>query len=61
MLFCSETELGEAALPFAAGFPSPFLLEQSLRRTTNTIFGPPDRPDSCLTGYLTDPWPPSVL
>jgi diaminohydroxyphosphoribosylaminopyrimidine deaminase/5-amino-6-(5-phosphoribosylamino)uracil reductase len=59
VLFCSETELGEAALPFAAGFPSPFLLEQSLRRTTNAIFGPPDRPDSCLTGYLTDPWPPT--
>ncbi|WP_263375211.1 bifunctional diaminohydroxyphosphoribosylaminopyrimidine deaminase/5-amino-6-(5-phosphoribosylamino)uracil reductase RibD [Granulicella aggregans] len=61
VLFCSETELGEAALPFASGFPSPFLLEQSLRRTTHTLFGPPDRPDSCLTGYLTDPWPPSVL
>jgi len=58
VLFCSETELGESALPFAAGCPSPFLLEQSLRRTTNSIFGPPDRPDSCLTGYLTDPWPP---
>jgi diaminohydroxyphosphoribosylaminopyrimidine deaminase/5-amino-6-(5-phosphoribosylamino)uracil reductase len=61
VLFCSETELGEGALPFAAGFPSPFLLEQSLRRTTHKIFGPPDHPDSCLTGYLTDPWPPSVL
>ena len=59
VLFCSETELGEAAMPFAAGFPSPFLFEQSLRRTTHTLFGPPDRPDSCLTGYLTNPWPES--
>ena len=59
VLFCSETELGEAALPFATGFPSPFLLEQSLSRTTHTLFGPPDRPDSCLTGYLTNPWPPA--
>jgi diaminohydroxyphosphoribosylaminopyrimidine deaminase/5-amino-6-(5-phosphoribosylamino)uracil reductase len=59
VLFCSETELGESAMPFAAGFPSPFLLEQSLRRTTHTIFGPPERPDSCLTGYLTNPWPPT--
>jgi diaminohydroxyphosphoribosylaminopyrimidine deaminase/5-amino-6-(5-phosphoribosylamino)uracil reductase len=59
ILFCSETELGEAALPFATGFPSPFLLEQSLRDTRNTVFGPPDRPDSCLTGYLTDPWRPA--
>lgn len=59
VLFCSETELGEAAMPFAAGFPSPFLLEQSLTRTTQATFGPPDRPDSCLTGYLTNPWPPT--
>jgi len=53
VLFYSETELGEAAIPFAAGIPSPFLFEQELRRTTRTSFGR----DSCLTGYLTNPWP----
>jgi diaminohydroxyphosphoribosylaminopyrimidine deaminase/5-amino-6-(5-phosphoribosylamino)uracil reductase len=52
VLFYSETELGEAAIPFAAGIPSPFLFEQELRRTTRTSFGR----DSCLTGYLTNPW-----
>ena len=51
-----ETELGENALPFATGIPSPFLFEQELRHTTRTTFGPPDKPDSCLTGYLTTPW-----
>ena len=53
VLFYSETELGDAAIPFAIGVPSPFLFEQTLRRTNRTSFGP----DSCLTGYLTDPWP----
>ena len=53
VLFYSETELGDAAIPFATGVPSPFLFEQSLRRTTRTTFGS----DSCLTGYLTNPWP----
>jgi diaminohydroxyphosphoribosylaminopyrimidine deaminase/5-amino-6-(5-phosphoribosylamino)uracil reductase len=53
VLFYSETELGEAGIPFATGVPSPFLFEQDLRRTTRTAFGR----DSCLTGYLTNPWP----
>jgi len=53
VLFYSDTELGEAAIPFATGIPSPFLFEQDLRRTTRTTFGP----DVCLTGYLTTPWP----
>lgn len=53
VLFYSETELGDDAIPFAAGIPSPFLFQQELRRTTRTNFGS----DSCLTGYLTTPWP----
>ena len=53
ILFYSETELGDDAMPFATGIPSPFLFEQNLRRTTRTTFGA----DSCLTGYLTTPWP----
>jgi diaminohydroxyphosphoribosylaminopyrimidine deaminase/5-amino-6-(5-phosphoribosylamino)uracil reductase len=57
VLFYSDTELGEAAIPFATGIPSPFLFEQDLRRTTRTTFGPQERPDVCLTGYLTTPWP----
>ena len=57
VLFYSETELGDAALPFATGIASPFLFEQSLRRVTRTTFGPDSRPDACVTGYLRDPWP----
>ena len=55
VIFCSETELGNDAVPFATGIPSPFLFEQNLRRTTRTTFGS----DSCLTGYLNTPWPTS--
>lgn len=53
VLFYSETELGDSAIPFATGIPSPFLFEQQLHRTTRASFGS----DSCLTGYLTDTWP----
>ncbi len=59
VLFYAETELGDGALPFATGIPSPFLFEQSLRRVTRTTFGPPERPDACVTGYLHYPWPPA--
>jgi diaminohydroxyphosphoribosylaminopyrimidine deaminase/5-amino-6-(5-phosphoribosylamino)uracil reductase len=53
ILFYGESELGEAALPFAQGVPSPFLFQQTLHRTTHTTFGP----DACITGYLHNPWP----
>ncbi len=56
ILFYSETELGNDALPFAEGVPSPYLFEQSLHRITRTTFGPPESPDACITGYLHDPW-----
>lgn len=52
VLFYSETELGDHAIPFAAGLPSPFLLEQSLQRLIRTTFGT----DACVTGYLSNPW-----
>ncbi|MDE3104727.1 MAG: bifunctional diaminohydroxyphosphoribosylaminopyrimidine deaminase/5-amino-6-(5-phosphoribosylamino)uracil reductase RibD [Acidobacteriota bacterium] len=52
MLFFGETELGEDAVPFASGVASPYLLQQSLRRTTNRTLGP----DALLIGYLHDPW-----
>ena len=53
VLFYSETELGEGAIPFAEGAPSPFLLEQSLTQITRQVFGS----DACVTGYLHNPWP----
>jgi diaminohydroxyphosphoribosylaminopyrimidine deaminase/5-amino-6-(5-phosphoribosylamino)uracil reductase len=53
VLFYAETELGDQALPFAEGFPSPYLFEQSLRRITRTTYGT----DAYIIGYLHDPWP----
>jgi diaminohydroxyphosphoribosylaminopyrimidine deaminase/5-amino-6-(5-phosphoribosylamino)uracil reductase len=53
VLFYTETELGDAAIPFAQGIPSPYLFEQSLHRVTRSTFGP----DACVTGYLHNPWP----
>ena len=52
ILFYSETELGEDALPFATGIASPYLFEQSLQRLTRGTFDT----DACVTGYLHDPW-----
>ncbi|MEO8735050.1 MAG: dihydrofolate reductase family protein, partial [Edaphobacter sp.] len=57
VLFYSETELGPQSLPFAEGIPSPYLFQQSLHRTTRTTYGPSEKPDACITGYLHDPWP----
>ena len=52
VLFCSETALGEGAVPFAAGGASPFLLEQTMSGVTRTTVGA----DACVSGYLRDPW-----
>jgi diaminohydroxyphosphoribosylaminopyrimidine deaminase/5-amino-6-(5-phosphoribosylamino)uracil reductase len=52
VLFCSETALGEGAVPFAAGGASPFLLEQTMSGVTRTTVGV----DACVSGYLRDPW-----
>jgi diaminohydroxyphosphoribosylaminopyrimidine deaminase/5-amino-6-(5-phosphoribosylamino)uracil reductase len=56
VLFYSETELGADSLPFAEGIASSYLFQQSLHRTTQTSFGPAEKPDACITGYLHDPW-----
>ena len=51
-LFYAPKKLGEGALPFAAGFGPPSLLEQSLKQITRTNFGA----DVCVAGLLRDPW-----
>jgi diaminohydroxyphosphoribosylaminopyrimidine deaminase/5-amino-6-(5-phosphoribosylamino)uracil reductase len=53
VLFYTETELGDQAIPFAAGLSSPQLFLQSLQRITRATYGP----DTCITGYLHNPWP----
>ena len=56
ILFYAPTKLGDQAIPFAEGIASPSLLEPSLQHLTRTTFGP----DTCITGYLHDPWPKPV-
>jgi riboflavin biosynthesis protein RibD len=56
ILFYSETELGSDSLPFAEGIASSYLFQQSLQRTTHSTFGPAEKPDACISGYLHDPW-----
>jgi diaminohydroxyphosphoribosylaminopyrimidine deaminase/5-amino-6-(5-phosphoribosylamino)uracil reductase len=53
ILIYSETKLGDQAIPFAQGIPSPYLFEQSLHRITRATYGP----DVCIAGYAHDPWP----
>jgi diaminohydroxyphosphoribosylaminopyrimidine deaminase/5-amino-6-(5-phosphoribosylamino)uracil reductase len=52
VLFYSQAELGEGAVPFAAGIGSPFLLEPKLKGLTRTAFGA----DTRVSGDLRDPW-----
>jgi diaminohydroxyphosphoribosylaminopyrimidine deaminase/5-amino-6-(5-phosphoribosylamino)uracil reductase len=51
VLFHSATKLGDA-VPFATAFGPPSLLEQSLSSASRQAFGP----DTCVSGYLHDPW-----
>jgi diaminohydroxyphosphoribosylaminopyrimidine deaminase/5-amino-6-(5-phosphoribosylamino)uracil reductase len=52
VLFQSERELGAGAVPFAAGFGPPSLLERSMTGVVRARFGN----DACLSAYLRDPW-----
>lgn len=53
ILFYSETKLGPQSLPFAEGVPSLSQFQQSLHRITRSRFNP----DTCIAGYLHNPWP----
>jgi diaminohydroxyphosphoribosylaminopyrimidine deaminase/5-amino-6-(5-phosphoribosylamino)uracil reductase len=61
VLFFSETELGEAAIPFAEGGPSPFALVEKLRDIDRCDFvsdltNGARQVDACVRGTLHDPW-----
>jgi diaminohydroxyphosphoribosylaminopyrimidine deaminase/5-amino-6-(5-phosphoribosylamino)uracil reductase len=59
VLYYAEHELGLDAIPFAAGFDSPYALQQRLTQTTRTTFPSdlaPITEDVRITGYLHDPW-----
>lgn len=53
ILFHTGVTLGEDAVTFAEGIPSPAEFEHSLHRVTRRAFDL----DTCVTGYLHDPWP----
>ena len=53
VLFFSPQQLGAGSIPFAAGGPSPFLLEHRLQQTQTISVGE----DTMVTGLLHDPWP----
>jgi len=57
VLFHAPTELGDQAIPFAQGIASPHIFEQSLTRVTRTAYGPLEKRDTCVTGYIHYPWP----
>ncbi|MGH9597199.1 MAG: RibD family protein, partial [Edaphobacter sp.] len=57
ILFYSQTELGDQAIPFAQGIAFPQVFERSLARVTSTTVGSPETQDTCITGYLHYPWP----
>jgi diaminohydroxyphosphoribosylaminopyrimidine deaminase / 5-amino-6-(5-phosphoribosylamino)uracil reductase len=62
VLYYAERELGLDAIPFAAGFTSPYALQERLTQTTHTTFPSdilPNAEDIRIAGYLHDPWSPS--
>jgi diaminohydroxyphosphoribosylaminopyrimidine deaminase/5-amino-6-(5-phosphoribosylamino)uracil reductase len=59
VLYYAETELGLDAVPFAADYDSPYVLQQRLSHTTRVSFPSdiaPNAEDIRITGYLHDPW-----
>jgi diaminohydroxyphosphoribosylaminopyrimidine deaminase/5-amino-6-(5-phosphoribosylamino)uracil reductase len=59
VLYYAERELGLDAIPFAAGYDSPYALQQRLTQTTHITFPSditPNAEDVRITGYLHDPW-----
>lgn len=57
VLFYSQTELGDQAIPFAHGIASPHVFERSLAHATRTTVGSAEKQDIRITGYLHYPWP----
>jgi diaminohydroxyphosphoribosylaminopyrimidine deaminase/5-amino-6-(5-phosphoribosylamino)uracil reductase len=56
VLYYAEHELGVDAIPFAAGYDSPYAIQQRLTSTTRAAFANGDAEDIRMAGYLHDPW-----
>ena len=51
-LFYAPVRLGAGAVPFAAGFGPPSVLEEAMQEIARVEFGA----DACVAGVLRDPW-----
>jgi diaminohydroxyphosphoribosylaminopyrimidine deaminase/5-amino-6-(5-phosphoribosylamino)uracil reductase len=56
VLYFAERELGLDAVDFAAGFASPYELQQQLTSVTQEAFANASTEDVRISGYLHDPW-----
>jgi diaminohydroxyphosphoribosylaminopyrimidine deaminase/5-amino-6-(5-phosphoribosylamino)uracil reductase len=56
VLYYSDTELGNDALPFAKGIASPYVIQQQLLNTERHTFHHGATEDVRISGYLHDPW-----
>jgi diaminohydroxyphosphoribosylaminopyrimidine deaminase/5-amino-6-(5-phosphoribosylamino)uracil reductase len=56
VLYFAERELGLDAVEFAAGFASPYELQQQLTSVTRAAFANAGTEDIRISGYLHDPW-----
>jgi diaminohydroxyphosphoribosylaminopyrimidine deaminase/5-amino-6-(5-phosphoribosylamino)uracil reductase len=56
VLYYAERELGLDAVPFAADYDSPYVLQQRLTRITRDAFPNAGTEDVRIAGYLHDPW-----
>jgi diaminohydroxyphosphoribosylaminopyrimidine deaminase/5-amino-6-(5-phosphoribosylamino)uracil reductase len=56
VLYFAERELGLDAVDFAAGFASPYELQQQLTSVTRAAFANAGTEDIRISGYLHDPW-----
>jgi diaminohydroxyphosphoribosylaminopyrimidine deaminase/5-amino-6-(5-phosphoribosylamino)uracil reductase len=56
VLYYAECELGLDAVPFAADYDSPYVVQQRLTSATRTTFPNDTTEDVRIAGYLHNPW-----
>jgi diaminohydroxyphosphoribosylaminopyrimidine deaminase/5-amino-6-(5-phosphoribosylamino)uracil reductase len=56
VFYYSEREFGLDGIPFAAGYESPYVIQQRLTRTARDTFANTPTEDIRISGYLHDPW-----
>ena len=56
VLYYSEQEFGLDGIPFAAGYESPYVVQQRITQTVREAFANEPTEDIRIMGYLHDPW-----